>query len=100
MPYEPYADTIQARNWRLYGDKARHHRSKELRTLLGSGKEFEHIHFIWLPPYAPDYNPQEHVWKVAKQATKNTVTDTFEALKQAFEAAISGKTFDYKMSGA
>jgi len=48
----------------------RHHRSKELRTLLGSGKEFEHIHFIWLPPYAPDYNPQEHVWKVAKLATK------------------------------
>jgi len=84
----------------LVWDNARHHRSKELRTLLGSGKEFEHIHFMWLPPYAPDYNPQEHVWKVAKQATKNTVTDTFEALKQAFETAISGKTFDYKMSGA
>lgn len=80
-------------------DNARWHRAKALRKLLGKGKEFEHIHFIWMPPYAPDYNPQEHVWKVAKQATKNTVTKTFEELKQLFESAISGQKFDYKMSG-
>lgn len=81
----------------LVWDNARWHRSKELRALLGTGNEFAHFHFIWLPPYAPDHNPQEHVWKVAKQATKNTVTDTFEGLKHIFEAAISGKRFDYKI---
>lgn len=83
----------------LVWDNARWHRSKQLRELLGQGKEFTHLYLIWMPPYAPDYNPQEHVWKVAKTATKNTVTRTFEELKQIFEMAISGKTFDYKMSG-
>jgi transposase len=82
----------------LVWDNARWHRSKDLRALLGKGNEFEHIHFIWLPPYAPDYNPQEHVWRVAKTETKNTVTKTFEELKRVFETTISGKTFDYKMS--
>jgi transposase len=81
----------------LVWDNARWHRSKELRALLGKDNEFAHFHFIWLPPYAPDHNPQEHVWKAAKAETKNTVTDTFEGLKQIFETAISGKVFDYKM---
>jgi transposase len=82
----------------LVWDNARWHRSKALRALLGKDNEFEHIHLVWLPPYAPDHNPQEHVWKVAKTETKNTVTRTFEGLKHIFEAAISGKTFDYKVS--
>ncbi len=81
-------------------DNATWHRSKELRELLGQNKngkdnEFAHIRFIWLPPYSPDYNPQEHVWKVAKQAVKNNVTSTFNELKDIFEQAISGRTFDY-----
>lgn len=83
-------------------DNATWHRSKELRALLGQNKdgqdnEFAHIRFIWLPPYSPDYNPQEHVWKVAKQAVKNNVTATFNELKDTFEQAISGKTFDYQI---
>jgi len=84
-------------------DNATWHRSKELRALLGQNKdgqdnEFAHIRFIWLPPYSPDYNPQEHVWKVAKQAVKNNVTQTFEELKDIFEQAISNKTFDYQIT--
>lgn len=81
----------------LIWDNARWHRSKELRALLGRGKEFSHIRFIWLPPYAPDHNPQEHVWKVGKDATKNNVTETFAELKEIFEKSIQGKKFDYKM---
>jgi transposase len=81
-------------------DNAMWHRSKQLRAMLGRTKdgqdnEFAHLHFIWMPPYAPDHNPQEHVWKVAKTETKNTITQTFEGLKQIFETAISGKIFDY-----
>lgn len=84
-------------------DNATWHRSRELRALLGRNKdgqdnEFAHIRFIWLPPYSPDYNPQEHVWKVAKQAVKNNVTATFNELKDIFEQAISGKTFDYQIT--
>jgi transposase len=84
-------------------DNATWHRSKELRALLGKNEdgqdnEFAHIRFIWLPPYSPDYNPQEHVWKVAKQAVKNNVTASFSELKDIFEQAISGKRFDYQIT--
>ena len=78
-------------------DNARWHRSKELRSFLGRGKEFSHIKFIWLPPYAPDHNPQEHVWKIAKTATANMTTETFEELQKIFENAIAEKKFDYTM---
>ena len=80
-------------------DNAKWHRSKELRALLGKGKEFSHIRFIWLPPYAPDKNPQEHVWKIGKNAVKNIVTETFDKLKKIFEDSIRSKKFDYKTSG-
>ncbi len=80
-------------------DNARWHRSKELRALLGKTKEFSHIRFIWLPPYAPEKNPQEHVWKIGKDAVKNTVTKTFDDLKKIFEDSICSKKFDYKTLG-
>jgi len=83
----------------LVWDNAKWHRSKELRMLLGKDKEFSHIRFIWLPPYAPDKNPQEHVWKIGKDAVKNTVTETFGELKRIFETSIQGRKFNYEMSG-
>lgn len=81
----------------LVWDNAGWHRSKELRALLGRNREFSHIRFIWLPTYAPDKNPQENVWRIGKDATKNTVTKTFDDLKKVFEKSIRGKLFDYKM---
>jgi transposase len=77
-------------------DNARWHRSKELRSLLGKGKEFENIRLLWLPPYAPDENPQEHIWKIGKEIVKNKATETFDELKTIFEKSIQGKIFDYK----
>lgn len=77
-------------------DNARWHRSKELRSLLGVGNEFEHIHFIWLPPYAPDENPQEHVWKQGKEAIRSRHFDSFDTLRERFESEIASKNFDYK----
>lgn len=78
-------------------DNAKWHRSKELKYLLGKNKEFEHIRLVWLPPYAPDENPQEHIWKVGKDAAKNNATETFEELKDIFENTINKKKFDYKV---
>ncbi len=80
-------------------DNAKWHRSKELRSLLGKGNPFEHLHFVWLPPYAPDQNPQEHVWKVGKEAAANQSPSSFESLKRSFESAISYKKFNYSISG-
>ena len=78
-------------------DNAAWHRSKGLRTLLGNGKEFSHIHFVWLPPYAPDENPEEHVWKVGKEAVANRCTETFDELAALFESSLQGKMFDYSI---
>ena len=80
-------------------DNARWHRSKELRKLLGKNKEFEHIRFIWLPPYAPDENPEEHVWRIGKDAVANHRHKTFNELKEIFEKSISNKSFNYQIAG-
>lgn len=81
----------------LVWDNAKWHRSNELKALLGKGKEFSHIHLIWLPPYAPDHNPQEHVWKVGKEAISNAVYATFKELSDTFEKSLAGKLFNYKI---
>lgn len=81
----------------LVWDNAKWHRGKELRERLG--EEFKHIHLIWLPPYAPDKNPQEHVWKVAKDAVANQCVSTFDDLKTLFQEKISGRKFNYTISG-
>jgi transposase len=80
-------------------DNAAWHRAKTLRDLLGEGREFSHIRLVWLPPYAPDENPEEHVWKVGKEAVSNRCTETFDELAALFESSIQGKSFAYKIPG-
>lgn len=82
----------------LIWDNAMWHRSKGLRALLGKGNEFAHIRLMWMPPYAPDENPEEHVWKYGKEAIANRVYASFEELRKTFEAAVDGKKFNYQMS--
>ena len=78
-------------------DNAAWHRSKGLRKLLGKGNEFAHITLIWMPPYAPDENPEEHVWKFGKEAIANEVYATFAELKKKFETAVNGRLFSYQI---
>ena len=82
----------------LIWDNAAWHRSKGLRALLGTGNEFAHIKLIWMPPYAPDENPEEHVWKFGKEAIANDVYTTFAELKNKFESAMNGRLFDYQIT--
>lgn len=86
----------KGKNLAIIWDNAKWHRSKELRSLLGKNKEFGHIRLVWMPPYAPNENPQEHIWNVGKDAVKNNATDTFEGLKTVFEKSIRGEIFDYE----
>ncbi|MFZ2887053.1 MAG: IS630 family transposase [Minisyncoccia bacterium] len=80
-------------------DNAKWHRSKGLRVLLGKGNEFERLRFLWLPPYAPDENPEEHVWKIGKDAVGNQCAESFNELKKIFESAITRRKFDYTIPG-
>ncbi len=78
-------------------DNAGWHKSKELRDELTRGGTLSHIHLIQLPPYAPDMNPEEHVWKYGKENLANTHFDTFAAMKKHFTKLLNNKIFNYKM---
>lgn len=78
-------------------DNARWHRAKALRELLGQGQQFEHIHLVWMPPYAPDHNPIERVWNEAKTAIANKQRTCFTDTLQAFENFIHQTTFTHKI---
>lgn len=78
-------------------DNAKWHKGKELRALLGKGQPLERIHLINFPPYSPDCNPEELVWKFGKEHVANTVPDNFETLLKTFEQGIARKTFNYEI---
>jgi len=47
----------------LLWDRGRPHRHRDVRRYLAT---HAHWHVVWLPPYAPDLNPQEQVWTYLK----------------------------------
>ena len=62
---------------------------------VGHSKPLELITPIFLPPYAPDHNPVEHVWNTAKNNTANIQRETPEETFGAFASYSIGRTFDY-----
>lgn len=78
-------------------DNASWHRGQKLRERLGPGHSLERVRLVNLPPYAPDENPEEHVWKVGKDAIANTAFDTFDRLKEQFVSAVTTEAFSYKI---
>lgn len=77
-------------------DNAGFHRGRKIKELLGKGKSLQNIRLVWLPPYAPDKNPQELIWKFAKDHISNQVFNIFEDLTSVFESSITGRKFNYK----
>jgi transposase len=74
-------------------DNARFHKGKKIRAKLST--TLKPIHLINLPAYAPDHNPQEHVWKYGKDKLANNQRESLEETVQAFESIITGRTFAY-----
>lgn len=79
----------------LIWDNAPFHKSKAIREALKKGGILERVHLIAMPPYAPDYNPIEHVWNTTKQAIANKQYQTFELTKQAFSDFVASRLFRY-----
>ena len=50
---------------------------------------------VYLPPYAPDHNPVEHVWNAAKNNTTNIQRETPEETFGTFASHVTDRTFDY-----
>ncbi len=75
----------------LLWDRAPWHRSKLVKTFLHDNPRLE---ILWLPTAAPDLNPQEHVWKAAREAVShNHAIPKLDLLADAFEAHLNSTTF-------
>jgi len=76
-------------------DNARFHHAKALTSLYQPGQLLERITPVFLPPYAPDHNPVEHVWNTAKNNIANIQHETPEQTFGAFASYVTGRTFNY-----
>ena len=76
-------------------DNARFHHAKALTALYEPGRLLERITPVFLPPYAPDHNPVEHVWNAAKNNIANIQRETPEETFGAFASYVTGRSFDY-----
>lgn len=74
-------------------DNARFHHGKKIKAKLST--TLKNIHLINLPPYAPDHNPQEHVWKYGKDKLSNNQRESLEETTQAFESIVMSRTYNY-----
>lgn len=81
----------------LIWDNAKWHKGKDLRQELRKGNSLEQFHLINLPPYAPDTNPQEHVWKYAKDKIAYQPTTSFKQKINNFKLAVIHRRFDYQI---
>lgn len=62
----------------LLWDNAGWHKSRLIRAFLRTTRQFTLMNF---PPYTPEYNPQEHVWKDLRQnVTHNRFEKDFDVL--------------------
>ena len=76
-------------------DNARFHHAKALTALYEPGRLLERITPVFLPPYAPDHNPVEHVRNAAKNNIANIQRETPEETFGAFASYVTGRAFDY-----
>ena len=76
-------------------DNARFHHAKALTGLYEPGRLLERITPVFLPPYAPDHNPVEHVRNAAKSNIATIQRETPEETFGAFASYIASRTFDY-----
>jgi transposase len=76
-------------------DNASWHRSKTVRDFLE--KHPEKFHLFAFPPYYPDGNPQEHVWKAGRaKITHNVFIDKIDKTTDQFVEYLNQTRFEYK----
>jgi transposase len=80
----------------LIWDGAPWHRSDEIKEFLTSTKHsFQLFRF---PPYTPDENPQEHVWKAGRShITHNKFIGNIDTAADEFVKYLNNTDFNYKL---
>lgn len=73
------------------------HRGSEVVKWIRKDKKTKTLHF---PSYAPELNPQEHVWKAGRKATTHNkhITDITQAADD-FKQYITDRSFSYELCG-
>lgn len=81
----------------LVWDNCGWHRGSEVTKWIARDGNTKTLYF---PPYTPDLNPQEHVWKAGRKATTHNlhITD-IEQTVQDFVGYISNRIFGYELCG-
>ena len=74
-------------------DNARFHKGKKIKAKLST--TLKPVHLINLPAYAPDKNPQEHVWKWGKDQLADNQRVSLEETVRIFESIIMSRTYPY-----
>lgn len=79
----------------LIWDNASFHRTKKLKEKLKTSLKV--FYLLNLPPYAPDTNPQEHIWKYAKDEISNHQCATMEKMTERFKEIVIGRNYPYQI---
>lgn len=79
----------------LVWDNAPWHRGKIIRERLKT--ELNQFYLVAFPPYAPDTNPQEHVWKWGKDQISNQQFKSMVELTKTFQKIITGRIYPYQI---
>jgi len=79
----------------LIWDNAAYHKGKLIREELKTS--LKSFHLINFAPYAPDTNPQEHIWKYSKDQISNTQFNSMKELIQSFKRIVMGRTYPYQI---
>jgi transposase len=79
----------------LIWDNASFHRTKKLKEKLKTSLKV--FYLLNLPPYAPDTNPQEHIWKYAKDEISNNQCATMEKMTERFKEIVIGRNYSYQI---
>jgi len=81
----------------LIWDNASWHKSKPVRSFLETTKQFKLYNF---PPYSPDLNPQEHVWKAGRSAiTHNIFIKKIDEVAAKLNEYFNNSKFHYEFLG-
>jgi transposase len=76
-------------------DNASWHKSRFVRDFLD--KHPGKFHLFAFPPYYPDENPQEHVWKAGRaKITHNTFIEDIDCATDQFVKHLNQSKFEYK----
>ena len=83
----------------LLWDNAAWHKSEEVKEYLRKTKH--NYHLINFPPYSPELNPQEHVWKAGRtQVTHNACIEDIDKGADNFIDYLNSTIFSYSFACA